>query len=221
MPTLSWYNQLVKPPNSIEPISADHANLLSLYLKNLDDFLKSDKDLSSGKKVSEDKIMDILLSSAKIFSGSRTNDVEELELRRIELNDRIKSLDKELSAIEGKIEKRGVFYLYLLFALTAGQIGFFYYTIFEIEWLGWDIMEPITYSASLLSIALAMRFYYRYGQNRGPEGILSIAKQSWLKKHGSISLRYNRLLQSKDRSIKEMKYLDQSIEYFKGRNVRY
>lgn len=171
--------------------------------------------------MSEDKIMDILLSSAKIFSGSRTNDVEELELRRIELNDRIKSLDKELSAIEGKIEKRGVFYLYLLFALTAGQIGFFYYTIFEIEWLGWDIMEPITYSASLLSIALAMRFYYRYGQNRGPEGILSIAKQSWLKKHGSISLRYNRLLQSKDRSIKEMKYLDQSIEYFKGRNVRY
>ena len=85
----------------------------------------------------------------------------------------------------------------------------------------WDIMEPITYSASLLSLALAMRFYYRYSQNRGPEGILTIAKQSWLKKHGNVSLRYNRLLESKQRSIKEMKYLDQSIDYFKGRNVRF
>jgi len=43
-----------------------------------------------------------------------------LELRRIELDDRIKSLEKEISSIDEKIEKRGVMYLYILLALTAG-----------------------------------------------------------------------------------------------------
>jgi hypothetical protein len=54
VPTLSWYNQLIKPPTGTEPLSADHANLLSLYLKNLDDKLKSEPNLSKGKKLSKD-----------------------------------------------------------------------------------------------------------------------------------------------------------------------
>ena len=137
--------------------------MLSAYLKNLDDLLKANPILSKGEKLDSKQISDILLSGANIFSNRDKNEFEELELKRIELDDRTKSLQGEISKITDKIEKQGVFYLYLLAILTAGQIGFFYYTIFQIEWLGWDIMEPITYSASLLTIALAMRFYYRYG----------------------------------------------------------
>jgi hypothetical protein len=53
---------------------------------------------------------------------------------------------------------------------------FFYYTIFEVEWLGWDIMEPITYTVDLIGLAIAMRFYFKFGRNRGAEGILEHAK---------------------------------------------
>lgn len=96
---------------------------------------------------------------------------------------------------------------------------FFYVTIFEIEWLGWDIMEPITYSLELVGLIIAMRFYLKFGKNRGAQGILEHAKEQWLKRHGVVGFRYRKLNEAKLDAIKEMKYVNESIKYYKARNM--
>ncbi len=40
------------------------------------------------------------------------------------------------------------------------------------EWLGWDIIEPITYSVQQCSLLLAIRYYLKYHQDRRPENML-------------------------------------------------
>jgi hypothetical protein len=96
---------------------------------------------------------------------------------------------------------------------------FFYYTIFEIEWLGWDIMEPITYSLDLVGLAIAMRFYLKFGRNRGAKSILEHAKEQWLRRNGVVGFRYRKLNEARDNSVKDMKYVNESIEYYKARNM--
>jgi hypothetical protein len=32
------------------------------------------------------------------------------------------------------------------FLLAAGQFGAGYYCIYEVPWLGWDLVEPMTYT---------------------------------------------------------------------------
>lgn len=49
-----------------------------------------------------------------------------------------------------------------LLTLTVMQFSFFYYCIFQVPWLGWDIMEPITYSVEILKFLFALRFFYKY-----------------------------------------------------------
>ena len=44
------------------------------------------------------------------------------------------------------------------------QFGISYYTIFEVEWLGWDLVEPWTYSISQGSFVAGVFFAMR---NRG------------------------------------------------------
>lgn len=44
------------------------------------------------------------------------------------------------------------------------QFGISYYTIFEVPWLGWDLVEPVTYSVSQGSAILGLIYMYR---NRG------------------------------------------------------
>ena len=44
------------------------------------------------------------------------------------------------------------------------QFGISYYAIFEVGWLGWDLVEPVTYSVSQGSMIGGLFFMYR---NRG------------------------------------------------------
>jgi hypothetical protein len=38
--------------------------------------------------------------------------------------------------------------------------------IFFVDWLGWDIIEPITFSVSCLYLILALRFYRKFRRDR-------------------------------------------------------
>ena len=42
------------------------------------------------------------------------------------------------------------------------QFGISYYTIFEVDWLGWDLVEPVTYSLSQGSAVLGLLYMYRH-----------------------------------------------------------
>lgn len=56
-------------------------------------------------------------------------------------------------------------------ALTIAHLGGFGYMIFGVEWLGWDIIEPLTFSVSTLYLLLALRFYRRHQKDRSATSI--------------------------------------------------
>jgi hypothetical protein len=42
----------------------------------------------------------------------------------------------------------------------------FTYMVFGVDWLGWDISEPLTYTVGVIYTLLGIRFYRKYGVNR-------------------------------------------------------
>lgn len=48
------------------------------------------------------------------------------------------------------------------------QFGLGYYTIFEVSWLGWDLVEPFTYTVGQGSFVLGLVYMYR-NRKRGVE----------------------------------------------------
>ena len=68
VPTLKWYDQLTKSGAGRNPISSDHANLLALYIRNIDDAINEDPRLTRGQKLSQKETIQLLLDTTKIFS---------------------------------------------------------------------------------------------------------------------------------------------------------
>lgn len=50
--------------------------------------------------------------------------------------------------------------------MTVGHIVSFGYMIFFVDWLGWDIIEPLTYSVGVFYTLLGIRFYRKYRTDR-------------------------------------------------------
>jgi hypothetical protein len=63
-------------------------------------------------------------------------------------------------------------------ALSIAHIGSFGYMIFVVDWLGWDIIEPLTFSVGSLYSLLGLRFYRKFNKDRNEESIRS-ALQGW------------------------------------------
>ena len=69
------------------------------------------------------------------------------------------------------------------------QFGISYYTIYEVSWLGWDLVEPCTYSITQGSSILGLWFLYRH-RNHGTEYselseyMQEKRQRKWLEKYG-------------------------------------
>lgn len=55
--------------------------------------------------------------------------------------------------------------------VTAAHIISFGYMIFFVDWLGWDIIEPLTYSVGVFYTLLGIRFYRKYRTDRTGDSI--------------------------------------------------
>lgn len=93
-------------------------------------------------------------------------------------------------------------------------MAFFYYCIFHVEWLGWDIMEPLTYSALIVSWLCAMRFYLKVKKPRSFENIFNFRQMYYFNRHPMTRLRYNNLIESKLDVENDVKYLRKNIDFF-------
>lgn len=50
--------------------------------------------------------------------------------------------------------------------VTIVHFTSFGYMIFAVDWLGWDIIEPLTYTVGVLYTLLGIRFYRKYAVDR-------------------------------------------------------
>jgi hypothetical protein len=100
---------------------------------------------------------------------------------------------------------------------VLGQWGFFYYTIYEVDWLGWDLMEPITYSVGQGTFVLGLLYYL---STKTECTNWNLMNRFEAKKEAEFSRRYNldllRLQRLKDehqRLVTQVELLEQQLMY--------
>ena len=90
------------------------------------------------------------------------------------------------------------------------QFGVSYYTIYCVPWLGWDLVEPVTYSISQGSAILGLLYMYRH-RGVGTEFTqlneywLERRQRKWLAKYGFDLNRLAFLREKLDRLNNEIK----------------
>lgn len=209
---MKWFKKSIE-----NKISKDQANLLSIFLctveKDLNDSMKE------GETFNFSKTMELLRNSSRTLSEPKRQFIQELKFKQLDLEENLSNIEEEIQKVESMAERRILFYLYMLILLSLAQIFVFYYCIFEVEWLGWDIMEPITYTVDIIGVAVAMRFYLKYGINRNFQGILNLHKQKFITKNPALRFRYTKLQDNLVDVQNELKYVEKSIKFYQSRNL--
>jgi hypothetical protein len=77
----------------------------------------------------------------------------------------IEKLDKIKNRIEARANFRIRVLLILLFALLTGQTIWFYHMIFNVEYLGWDIIEPTTFLLGSATFILGLFTYIKLNRS--------------------------------------------------------
>lgn len=106
-----------------------------------------------------------------------------IKLRRLKLESKLKHLQNQKEEILRAVDKTIGRIKATFLGLTLLQFGFFYHCIFNIEWLGWDIMEPITYSLEMAKFLVFLRFFYMYKQEGHVQGIYQMLTARFCEKN--------------------------------------
>lgn len=69
-----------------------------------------------------------------------------LNLKRVQLKDDITKLEAIKSQLDAKAARRNKLFFSAASIFFASQFGISYYCIYEVDWLGWDLVEPLTYT---------------------------------------------------------------------------
>lgn len=83
--------------------------------------------------------------------------------------------------------------------------------------VGWDIMEPLTYTVELLNVLVAMRFYYKYRSLRGFDQIIKNNRERFISRSPALKFRFTKLQKTEEQLERESEYIRKSIDYYKSR----
>lgn len=106
---------------------------------------------------------DLFLKHSAFFEEAVVHEsIYKLKSTQLLLQSEFDAMDKrkkEIEAREGS-KRRLMFYGFSTFFTAQFLIG--YHAIFNVEWLGWDLVEPLTYTVGQGSFILGMIYCLRY-----------------------------------------------------------
>ena len=118
-----------------------------------------------------------------IYSNSKKDEELKLKLLYFNLNDEFHYLDKEKKRIEHTIKRKINYRLLLLLSLLIGQTAFFYHMIFNIDYLGWDVVEPLTFLIGSVVFVGGLFLYVKMNKKyNNVEGIVKDLTSNYQKK---------------------------------------
>lgn len=206
--TIDWYQRC-----ATTGIPQDQASLLAMYLRNLDSLVKA----TGKQQIQVRQFLELMNRSTQTLIEPIYKEVNHLTREKTDRQLTIDQLEKERQDILALAEKRGMRYIYLLLLLTLIQFGGFYWTIFQVDWLGWDIMEPLTYSLQLVSFLLAMRYYSKYRTIRRVNDILKQQRERFINANPALKFRYHKIESNLEQLTRETSYIDKAIQYYRSR----
>lgn len=127
-----------------------------------------------------------------------------LSLQKLSLESKLKELQKEKSGIMEKVDKNIRRVKLAFLGMTMLQFGFFYHCIFNVEWLGWDIMEPITYSLEIAKFLFFLRFFYMNQKDGGLDGIYDVMVDKYCQRFPTVGNQLNFVQQRIEETEKKL-----------------
>lgn len=148
-----------KIPDFLSSQAADskprhHQN--SHFLSNMNLFI----DTSSKDKIDCAELTKIIHDSLDIFDETLADkQLFNLSARRLQLLSNIATLEEQKSAIDKKAQARANFMFSSIFLAFFTEFLVGYYCIYQVEWLGWDLVEPVTYTLGQGKFVLGTWFF--------------------------------------------------------------
>lgn len=131
-----------------------------------------------------------------------------LENSERQIDDQIKDIKDKEKSIARKVEFKSNVWCGLILSALTFQWGFFYYTIYMVDWLGWDLMEPITFSVGQFGFIMSLRYYLKTQVSQSYETMLGRykdRKRSMLLKEHGINVGKIKFLEEEKNRITSLK----------------
>ena len=74
-------------------------------------------------------------------------------------------LSMKKAAVDRRAKAKSRLFFSLLSSVVFGQLAASYYGIFMVDWLGWDLIEPLTYTVSQGTFLALLLYWLRYSRD--------------------------------------------------------
>lgn len=159
----SEFAEILNP--KVEKGTSDHT--ISGYLTKIQKTIDSSKK----KDFNPEEVLDILSDYTKNFIndpnsshrvGLARSNIYKLYLKKIQIQKSIQDLEADKSVIDSRAQTKTNLLFTSIFVTSFVEFLIGYYCIYEVEWLGWDIVEPVTYTIAQGKFVLGTWFFWKY-----------------------------------------------------------
>jgi hypothetical protein len=149
-PTIDTFKEAEKNDKSLiaeslitTNMSQAHENTLKQFLSNVELFTNN----SEASEIDKTELHRIIHDSLDVFDESLADSqIFFLYARKMQLEADIAKLGSEKAAIDKRAQFKTNMMFTSIFTACLAEFLTGYYCIYEVEWLGWDLVEPVTYS---------------------------------------------------------------------------
>ena len=165
------------------------------------------EDISNADIKTKKELEEAVLSSLAKLGEQYGSYLSALKTSVHEIDMQIRAINEKEREIKSKIKAQTRAVCFIGLSYLTAQWGFFYYTIYQVDWLGWDLMEPITFTVGQTGFLLSLFYYIRTQDSESYEAILSRIenreKQRLLREH-KVDVGRIKFLEEEKRRIKSL-----------------
>ncbi len=140
--------------------------------------------------LSEKQLANIIGESLEFFDDAVVREhIYRLNIKKVQLKEEIAKLEAIKTKLDLQAARRNKAIFSLASMFFTAQFGISYYCIYEVDWLGWDLVEPMTYTIGQGLFVSGLLYSLRnMGQNTNFSSIDQYYKnkrlEKWFLKHG-------------------------------------
>jgi len=101
----------------------------------------------------------------KIFNNNDVQNMYKIKLLYFKLQADLEKMDKQKTRVDERAFKRAKLFLICLWLILVAQTAAFYHMIYNVEHLGWDLVEPSTYLLQSVILVIGVMTYTKLHRN--------------------------------------------------------
>ena len=130
----------------------------------------------------------------KFLQDKHTEETLKLRVLYFKLQADLEKMEKLKDRIDTRAYKRTRMFLFFLWVILVVQTASFYYMIYHVEHLGWDLVEPLTYLFQSLVLVLGVMAFsklhrnYMSGSKLVEDSVMKISMRNYAKNNFNLKI---------------------------------